>query len=32
MVLDLPKDRAAFVAEVSDFVDKHYPKSLRKNI
>ena len=30
MVLDLPKDRAAFVAEVSDFVDKHYPKSLRQ--
>ena len=28
-MIELPKERAEFVKEVSDFVDHHYPKSLR---
>ena len=28
-MIELPKERAEFVNEVSDFVDRHYPKSLR---
>ena len=30
MIIQLPEDRAAFVAQISEFVDKKYPASLRK--
>ena len=29
MIIPLPEERAAFVAQVSDFIDHKYPKSLR---